>query len=86
MSEKTALMNAIKKYDFALYELNLYLDTHPKCMNALAYFKKYQDLRRKAAEEYTQKFGPVTADQTNTENGWSWVNDPWPWQYQKEGD
>lgn len=80
MNEKNALMKVIKQYDFALYELNLYLDTHPKCMNALAYFKKYQDLRRKAVDEYTQKYGPITADQTNTDEGWKWTNAPWPWQ------
>lgn len=84
MNEKNTLMKVIKQYDFALYELNLYLDTHPKCMNALAYFKKYQDLRRKAVDEYTHKYGPITADQTNTDEGWKWTNAPWPWQ--KEDD
>ncbi|MBE6851907.1 MAG: spore coat protein CotJB [Ruminococcus sp.] len=84
MNEKTALMKMIKKYDFALYELNLYLDTHPKCMNALACFKKYQDLRGKAVEEYTQKYGPITADQTDTSQGWGWVNEPWPWQRESD--
>ena len=84
MNEKNALMKVIKQYDFALYELNLYLDTHPKCMNALAYFKKYQDLRRKAVDEYTQKYGPITANQTNTDEGWKWTNAPWP--RQKEDD
>lgn len=80
MSEKNALMKVIKKYDFALYELNLYLDTHPRCMNALAYFKKYQDLRNKAVNEYTEKFGALTADQTNADEGWKWAEGPWPWQ------
>ena len=80
MNEKDMLMRAIKKYDFALYELNLYLDTHPHCSNALAYFRKYKDLRDKAVEEYNKKYGPVTADQTNTDEGWKWVDEPWPWQ------
>lgn len=84
MNEKMMLMNAIKKYDFALYELNLYLDTHPRCQSALAHFGKYRDLRNKAIDEYTRKYGPLTADKTNIEEGWKWAEGPWPWQ--KEGN
>ena len=35
------LLRAIQMYDFYLYELNLYLDTHPNDNQALALFKKY---------------------------------------------
>lgn len=80
MSESTALMNTIRKYDFALNELKLYLDTHPHCANALSYFKKYRELRDKARDEYIRKYGPITADQTNTNEGWCWIKEPWPWE------
>ena len=65
MNERKMLMNKIKKYDFALKELNLYLDTHPNCRRALAMFKKYKELRSAAMDEYVCKFGPVTPDQNN---------------------
>ena len=35
-------------------------------------------------EEYTQKYGPITADQTDTSQGWGWVNEPWPWQRESD--
>ena len=73
------LMQAIRMYDFYLYELNLYLDTHPDDTQALALFKKYNALRANAYEAYVAKYGPITADQSSTEK-FNWVDDPWPWE------
>lgn len=80
MTENEKLLNVIRKYDFALYELNLYLDTHSRSRDALAYFKKYRELRDQAAAEYTEKFGPLTADMAAEGQTWAWTNGPWPWQ------
>lgn len=80
MNDEAKLLNIIRKYAFALYELNLYLDTHPKCRDALAYFQKYKDLHDKARAEYNEKYGPLTADQTNPANDWTWIKGPWPWE------
>ena len=80
MTEQDKLLNTIRKYDFAMYELNLYLDTHRKCSDALAYFRKYKELREKAVSEYTEKFGPLMADKAAEGQTWSWTNGPWPWQ------
>ena len=80
MNEKARLRRKIKEYDFALKELNLYLDTHPNCRRALALFKKYKDLRKKAFDEYISQFGPITPEQSNDDQYWSWIEDPWPWE------
>ncbi len=80
MKEREKLLNTIRKYDFALYELNLYLDTHPKCNDALVYFKKYKELRDKAWNEFTEKYGPLTADQAAQGSQWNWTEGPWPWE------
>lgn len=71
---------AIQMYDFYLYELNLYLDTHPADKNALSLFKKYTELRNAAYEAYINKYGPITADQSSTNERFNWVDDPWPWE------
>lgn len=52
MHEKQRLMAMIRKYDFVLYELQLYLDTHPRCPEALRMWKNYQAMRQKAASAY----------------------------------
>lgn len=68
-------------YDFSLYELNLYLDTHPNCQNALTYFKKYSALKNKAVQEYNRRFGPLTAEQLEPNSTtWDWATTPFPWE------
>ena len=80
MDERKFLRNRIKQYAFTLKDLNLYLDTHPDCRRALAMFKKTRELYEKAVAEYNQKFGPITPNQSNDDNHWSWIDDPWPWE------
>lgn len=80
MNERNMLLSKIKKYDFALKELDLYLDTHPNCRRGLAMFRRYKELRENALEEYTRRFGPITPEQVNNGERWTWVDDPWPWE------
>ncbi|WP_028521348.1 spore coat protein CotJB [Ruminococcus flavefaciens] len=80
MNEKNMLLSMIKKYDFTLKELNLYLDTHPNCRRALSMFRKYRELRRDAVQEYNKRFGPLTPEQVTDTQSWTWVEDPWPWE------
>lgn len=80
MTERNELLMKIQKYDFALKELNLYLDTHPKCRRALALFNKYKKLKMDAEKEFNDRFGPITPIQNNSTENWHWVSDPWPWE------
>lgn len=67
-------------YDFYLYDLHLYLDTHPDCQKALAEFDKYSKLSEVATKAYNKKYGPINPSQIDTSDGFSWVNGPWPWE------
>lgn len=80
MNEKNILMKRIRQYDFALKELDLYLDTHPACRRGLALFRKYRALREEAVSEYTSRFGPLVPEQSRAEQSWDWTDDPWPWE------
>lgn len=84
MNERIMLMNNIRKYDFALNDLNLFLDTHYDSKEALLRFKKYQELRHKAVSEYEEKYGPITACSSDIKDEWKWTKAPWPWE--KEAD
>lgn len=79
MSERELMMK-IKKYDFALKELNLYLDTHPNCTKALSLFSKYKAMKKEAEKEYTEKFGPICPEQSDNPKHWDWVDGKWPWE------
>ncbi len=78
--DKDKLFCTIQMYGFAIDEISLYLDTHPNCRNALKYYHKYNDLRKAAVEEYNRLYGPLTAKQVKSNENWSWVKEPWPWE------
>lgn len=77
-------MYKIQMYDFYLYELNLYLDSHPTCQRGLQTFRKYKRLRDEAVKSYNMYYGPVTAVQSDCDIVFEWVKGPWPWE--KEGN
>ncbi len=78
--ERERLLRKYQEADFALFEVTLYLDTHPTDKKALECFDKYQKLRNKAKEAYTSKYGALQSSQVKTSNRFSWVNNPWPWE------
>lgn len=52
--------------DFAVTELNLYLDTHPQDQEALGLYASYIKLAKEGREKYTAKYGLWTA------RSWFW--------------
>lgn len=82
-SSKTQLLHDISVIGFVLYELILYLDTHPTDQNALDYFNHYNKLYSQMHKEYSLRYGPLTA------NGYERMNNEWTWSTGKmawEGD
>lgn len=77
---KEKLMKEIQEVGFALVDLNLFLDTHPDNKLALDFFEDMQIKYAQLQADYEMEFGPLTAFDTNTEQGWSWIQNPWPWE------
>ena len=73
-------MREIQEVGFALVDLNLFLDSHPNDKLALDFFKDMQTKYSQLQADYEMEFGPLTAFDTNTERGWTWINNPWPWE------
>lgn len=65
---------------FVLHELALYLDTHRNDKEALEVFRTFQKMYAKGREKYEKECGPLT-HMSAMENGYDWLNDPWPWEY-----
>ena len=84
--EKKKLMNLIQQYSFAVTEAVLFLDTHPHCKKALAFYEKYTNLRADAVELYEKKFGPLTMYGVSDGYIWKWVSEPWPWECDEKCD
>ena len=82
MNKKCRLKRYIDALDFAIYELILFLDTHPNDRKAQASFNEYKERRRAAISEYEEAFGPYVtkAIKSNPQGKWEWIKGPWPWE------
>lgn len=80
MGEKELLSKKLQAAAFALNDIKLFLDSHPNDRNALECFCKYQKIYMELLEEYESKYGALTANRVNTNNGWTWIENPWPWE------
>lgn len=66
---------------FAINELGLYLDTHQDDQEALALYMDYVKLFKEGKKRYEAAYGPI--QQSNvTDAGYTWLNDPWPWDFE----
>lgn len=74
------LLHWLDMVSFAVTEITLYLDTHPRDEEALKFFNHYADLRRSAMRAYAEKYGPLTIDTANPDAYWAWAEQPWPWE------
>lgn len=79
--QRLEMLKEIMMIDFALVELNLFLDTHPNDRRALADYNRYGAMSRKLKQEYQRCYGPLTANGAfPAEYPWRWIYDPWPWE------
>ena len=77
---RNEMLRRVQEADFVLYDTALFLDTHPTCQAALEFFNHYQQVYTEAVAAYEAQFGPLVAFDTDTAQGWTWVQGPWPWE------
>lgn len=80
MSPKEMLLKELMAYDFAIIELNLYLDTHPNDRRALDLHNSYVVTSKGLRDKYEVLYGPLTAVLCESKYPWQWVINPWPWE------
>lgn len=79
--EKRHLLKQIQELEFAALDLNLYLDTHPNCQDAIVDYNKVACQLEKSKTMYQMKYGPLSNfGEATSGYPWTWVNDPWPWE------
>ncbi|MBE6791549.1 MAG: spore coat protein CotJB [Clostridia bacterium] len=76
MNSREKLLRNLSSTQFALWELHLYLNTHPGDLTALGMHEKYALKFRQLKEEYEENYGPLTA---RSGEGIEWLKNPWPW-------
>ena len=81
MTERAKLRRKLYELDFAIYELILFLDSHPESQRALELMREYREKRAAVMSEYREKFGDliITANDAPADCRWKWIDGPWPW-------
>ena len=80
MMERSALLKEIQAEDFAVYEAALYLNGHPACADALAYYRCHRDRAAELKSQYEEHYGPLTLYGNRDCSCWNWIKSPWPWE------
>lgn len=70
--------------DFVVDELELYQDTHCDDSEAFAMYQTFLALQKEARQRYVQLYGPVTQSDMLGMRSYTWLNNPWPWDYQPD--
>ena len=68
--------------DFVSDELELYLDTHVDDTEAFMLYQSVLALREEARERYAARYGVITQCDQLGQESYTWLRDPWPWEFQ----
>ena len=80
MNDQECKLKDLMALDFKLYDLQLYLNTHPFDKEALALYQDVADEAEVARAEYEEKYGPLKAVNAETDCEWLWSKNPGPWE------
>lgn len=77
----------LQSLGFVLQELALYLDTHPCDAKALEMYRSYQKMYHDHVVRFSEDCMPLNHATPVTDKEYTWLRDPWPWEYaaNKEG-
>ena len=80
-NHRMELIEKLSLVGFYMYDLRLFLDTHPECCEAIEAFNRYACMKKELVAEYEKMYGPFTQDCRNfDEHDWRWTAYPWPWE------
>lgn len=79
VGERDGLLLNIQALDFALDDLNLYLDLYPNDKKCLEKFNEYNRKCKEYKRIFEEKYGPLTASGVEYKNNFTWIKNPWPW-------
>ncbi len=79
MSREESLRQ-LQRYNFAAYDMLLFLDTHPDDKKAFELFRSLVERRKAAKEEFEKEYGPLTAWDSAEYDCFKWIDSPFPWE------
>ena len=82
MNQRETMLKKLSAYQFTLWEMHLYLDTHPWDLQMLEAHNKATVKYKALRSEFEEKFCPLTAAKAQ---GFEWLKGPWPWENEECG-
>jgi len=79
MNEEQMMRRKLSAIQFSLWELHLFLDTHPNNCDAQKKSEDYKIKYEQLLKEFERDFGPLNQNLEDT-SLWAWVSEPWPWE------
>lgn len=70
--------------DFVIKELQLYLDTHKTDTEAFETLQAAIAMYKEGSEKYVKMYGPLKIMDMEVADSYTWICDPWPWDYRNE--
>lgn len=80
MSGKCEAMKKLQAISFVLDDLRLFLDTHPFDTQVMNKYEEVKLQREQALNAYESNYGPIETYKVKSDNHWTWVDSPWPWE------
>lgn len=74
------LLKQIQCYNFAAYDMLLYLDTHKDDKKAFIMFQSLVKKTNELKSQYEKEFGPLSQFATADQDCFNWLDEPWPWE------
>ena len=80
MMDRQDALKRLQSYNFAAYDMLLYLDTHPDDKKAFAMFQDLVTKTKMYKQEFERSFGPLTPFNAANSSTFDWLDSPWPWE------
>ena len=77
----STLLRDLMALNFVLQEVALYLDTHASDAAAFETYKSFLQLYNEGKAKYVELYGPITRSDLAGASTYTWLNNPWPWDY-----
>ncbi|MBQ6907405.1 MAG: spore coat protein CotJB [Clostridia bacterium] len=75
------MLEQIMQLSFKLYDLKLFLDTHPTENSAIEEYNTTLNKYKSMVNHYEKLYGPLSAlDVDENQQEWDWIKGPWPWE------
>ena len=78
---RNMLLKEIQQLGFRMYDLGLFLDTHPSEEKALSLYNSTLNKYKTMVANFEKLYGPLNWQSEELGcNQWKWLEGPWPWE------